>query len=153
MWHILYKQAFTAFLSNITMEKTLLLIDDDPDDIEMFCDAVQEIDEKNNCLCASNGREALEIVNSCLQKPDYIFLDLNMPQMNGKQCVKEIKQHSEFAEIPVIIYSTSKYKKEIDEIPAIGAAIFLTKPTLFNDLKIAIAEVIIKKLENISGGT
>ena len=76
-----------------------------------------------------------------------------MPQMNGKQCVKEIKQHSEFAEIPVIIYSTSKYKKEIDEIPAIGAATFLTKPALFNDLKIAIAEVIIKKLENISGGT
>jgi len=60
------------------MEKTLLLIDYDPDDIEMFCDAVQEIDEKNNCLCASNGREALEILNSCLQKPDYIFLDLNM---------------------------------------------------------------------------
>ena len=77
----------------------------------------------------------------------------NMPQMNGKQCVKEIKQHSEFAKIPVIIYSTSKYKKEIDEITAIGAATFLTKPALFNDLKIAIAEVIIKKLENISGGT
>jgi len=50
------------------MEKTLLLIDDDPDDIEMFCDAVQEIDEKNNCLCASNGREALEILNSCPAK-------------------------------------------------------------------------------------
>jgi len=135
------------------MGKTLLLIDDDADDIEMFCDAVVEIDEKNHCLWASNGKEALEILKSNKQKPDYIFLDLNMPQMNGKQCLKEIKQHCEFAKIPIIIYSTSKYKKEIDEVLEMGASTFLTKPTLFNDLKTAIAEVIGKKFKNTSCGT
>jgi CheY-like chemotaxis protein len=76
-----------------------------------------------------------------------------MPQMNGKQCLKKIKQHREFAEIPVIIYSTSKYKKEIDEVLEMGAATFLTKPTLFNDLKMAIAEVIVKNLKTPTAGT
>ena len=130
------------------MEKTLLIIDDDADDIEMFCDAVQEIDERNHCLVATNGKEALQILHSCLKKPDYIFLDLNMPQMSGKQCLKEIKQHKQFDDIPIIIYSTSKYRKEIDEILEMGATMFLTKPTIFTELKTAIVEIFEKKLES-----
>jgi CheY-like chemotaxis protein len=131
------------------MEKTLLLIDDDLDDVEMFCDAVQEIDKKNHCLFAGNGREALKILGSCLQKPDYIFLDLNMPQMSGKDCLKEIKLHKELEDTPVIIYSTSKHKKEIDEILEMGATMFLTKPTIFDDLKAAIREILEDRFEHV----
>jgi len=57
MWHILYKQAFTAFLSNITMEKTLLLIDDDPDDIEMFCEQFRKLMKKITAFVHQTGEK------------------------------------------------------------------------------------------------
>lgn len=130
------------------LPKILLIIDDDADDIELFCLAVGEIDKTIKCISARTGDEALLLLRkNLLRKPDYIFLDLNMPRMNGKQCLGMIKKHPEFSDIPVIIYSTSKLPQDYDETKALGAVHFLTKPSKHDDLKKAISYVLEEKWE------
>src|SRR4030095_16900984 len=95
--------------------KILLIVDDDSDDIQLFCEAVAEINETFHCFSAGNGEEALQLLKSAIVKPDFIFLDLNMPRMNGKQLLVQLKKDPKFAKIPVVIYSTSKIKTDIED--------------------------------------
>ena len=76
------------------MKKTIMIVDDDPDDVQLFCEAVAEIDPLYNCLVAYNGEEALKLLQNTNTTPDFIFLDLNMPRMNGKQCLAQFKKIS-----------------------------------------------------------
>lgn len=128
--------------------KTILIIDDDADEIYLFCHAVSEIDKTIHCISARTGEEAFELLRKkLLRKPDYIFLDLNMPRMNGKQCLKLLKKDPAFSQIPVIIYSTSKLPEDYEETKAFGAVHFLTKPNKLSDLEKAITYVLEEKWE------
>ncbi|MBO9572516.1 MAG: response regulator, partial [Chitinophagaceae bacterium] len=107
----------------------------DIDDQELFVEAIGEIDKSIKCLTAANCEEALDLLrNRKIELPDLIFLDLNMPRLNGKQCLAELKKESHLNHIPVIIYSTSSEKRDIEETSRLGAAYFLTKPNKFDDL-------------------
>ena len=91
----------------------LFLIDDDPDDQHVFAEALSEIDGSVSLLTASNGLEALETLRKGSSRlPDLIFLDLNMPKMNGKQFLKELKSEPNLQDIPVVIYTTSSAKTD-----------------------------------------
>ena len=66
--------------------KTFFIVDDDVDDQELFMEAVNEVDKTITCISASNCEEALDSLKSGkVVLPDIIFLDLNMPRLNGKQ--------------------------------------------------------------------
>jgi CheY-like chemotaxis protein len=67
------------------VQKTLLIVDDDHDDIQLFCEAVTYINETHHCFSAPNGEAALQLLKAAIVKPDFVFLDLNMPRMSGKQ--------------------------------------------------------------------
>ena len=116
----------------------VLNVDDDQEDREFFCEALREIDPSIVCLTAESGMEALSLLQRQTPTPDYIFLDINMPMMDGKQCLKVLKNIPEFAAIPVIMYSTSTDSREIRECYKLGAEDFLIKPhsyeKLVNDL-------------------
>ncbi|CAN5234628.1 hypothetical protein BH23BAC2_BH23BAC2_27750 [soil metagenome] len=60
--------------------------------------------------------------------PDLILMDLNMPVMNGFECLKEIRSNPVFLDIPVIIFSTSNYEKDIAHAEELGALGYLHKP-------------------------
>lgn len=123
--------------------RTILIIDDDDDDRALFVDAMREIDSTIQCISANDGHDALKLLkNEKTSLPDYIFLDLNMPRLNGKQCLTEIKRSSRLGHIPVIIYSTSGRKEDIEETKKLGARHFITKPTLFNEIIEAIHAVL-----------
>lgn len=124
----------------------ILVVDDDIDDLMFFTDALAEIDPHIENVTAMNGIEAIRRLESLAVHPDYIFLDLNMPKMNGKQCLKHIKNSVVFQSIPVIIYSTSRLQDDIDEVRALGAAAFLVKPNKFQQLKVEIAAILAKAL-------
>src|SRR4051794_40368807 len=112
--------------------KTFFIVDDDIDDQELFMEAVSEVDQSIECISASDCEEALDLLKSGkVVLPDMIFLDLNMPRLNGKQCLAELKRQANLKHIPVIIYSTSSEKKDIEETTKLGAAHFLTKPNKF----------------------
>jgi len=120
---------------------TLLIIDDDEDDKEMFIEAVSEINSCIRCLKASNGYEALQMLQNASIVPDFIFLDLNMPRMNGKQCLRQLKMCEKMRSIPVIIYSTSKLTEDKEDTDKLGAVHFITKPSSIQALKTELAFV------------
>ncbi len=113
---------------------TILYVDDDGDDREIFRDAVTSIDESIVCVTATNGLDALSFLESQTQLPDIVFLDINMPLMNGKTCLAEIKSNKKFAHLPVIIFTTSTNPREIAECKKIGANDFINKPASYLDL-------------------
>ncbi|GAA3757542.1 response regulator [Flavobacterium ginsengiterrae] len=114
---------------------TILLADDDMDDIEMFCEALETVNENIVCICAENGEHTWRLLNEMESKPQLIFLDINMPVMNGWECLKLIKSTQEYKDIPVIIISTSSYKNDMDKASDLGATGYFVKPNDFNDLK------------------
>jgi CheY-like chemotaxis protein len=113
----------------------ILIVDDDEDDRDLFCDALNIVDRTINCLMARNGEEALNGLKSeVFPRPDLIFLDLNMPRINGVQCLREIKSHPVFQLIPVVIYTTSKVTGDKQITKELGAIYFITKPSSLREL-------------------
>lgn len=122
-------------------EAIIFLIDDDSDDQEIFALALEEVPPSYTCVIAKNGVEALAKLRSGDVKPDYIFLDLNMPRMNGKQCLAEIKKETALKKIPVIIYSTSSESRHREQMITMGASAFVTKPPLIPELIASLKDV------------
>lgn len=111
------------------------LVDNDEDDREIFVLALQEVEGKPTCATAAGGPEALEKLKSDPQfSPSVIFLDMNMPLMNGTQCLREIRDIERLRETPVYIFSTSSDPTVMKEAKRLGANDFLVKPARFNDL-------------------
>ena len=119
----------------------ILLIDDDVDDQLYFRDAVIEVNPLIQCKIVSNGREALQQMEIS-PPPDLIFLDLNMPIMNGYEFLSSVKKSTRFSEIPVVILTTSKSHVDIEQSKRLGASLFFTKPSNFNALVTKLKDVL-----------
>ena len=108
------------------------MIDDDTDDQEIFLSVLEGIDPTVNCITASNGQEAIQKLTDGSRRPDLIFLDLNMPLMNGKQFLKACNLIDDCKKIPVIILTTSSDKKSMEETLQLGARDYITKPDKYS---------------------
>ena len=120
---------------------SIMLVDDDADDQLFFLDAIHAIDGSLRCDVASNGIEAMMRLNSDLL-PEIIFLDLNMPKMNGYECLQQIKNSDLLRQIPVIIFTTTNNPKEAERTRQLGASRFLTKTSDFKKLKLQLGEIL-----------
>jgi CheY-like chemotaxis protein len=112
----------------------VLLIDDDEDDRSVFTSAMGTISERTNCIALEDAALALQQLEEKLLTPDVIFLDLNMPKMDGKEFYLTIQQRQDLSHIPIVIFSTASYLKS-RESEVLNAAPFISKPDTFNDLK------------------
>jgi DNA-binding response OmpR family regulator len=122
---------------------TCFLIDDDDDDQEIFSLALNNIDEAINCVMANDGIDALNKLSLDDNfTPDFIFLDLNMVRMNGRECLIEIKKIERLQEVPIIIYSTSSEQKDISETKLLGAADYIIKPPSMTQLEKRLEQVL-----------
>jgi len=114
---------------------TILLVDDDEDDRELFVEATKEVDNTITCLSASDGMEALVFLRDDQHEvPDFIFLDLRMPGITGEECLIEIKKEPRLAAVPVIVYTTSRDVRESVKLKQLGAAHFMSKPVSPEDV-------------------
>jgi CheY-like chemotaxis protein len=130
------------------MKKKFLLVDDDLDDTGLFKEALFEIDPDIVCYVDHNGRTALDkLKRNEYLRPDIIFIDINMPGMNGWQCLEDLKKDIRFRDIPVIMYSTSSFVGDAEKAIELGALCFFTKPSEYNLLK-----VILKTIADNIGG-
>jgi CheY-like chemotaxis protein len=112
-----------------------MLIEDDIDDQEIFCLALQKVNAQILCDVAGDGVEAIELLKSArLAKPDYIFIDVNMPRMNGLECLRQIKQMPEIENVRIFMVSTSSAPKLINNSKALGADGFIVKPSSITEL-------------------
>jgi CheY-like chemotaxis protein len=120
----------------------LLLADDDLDDRDLFEMAVKDLNLEVDLTMVSNGEQLLNQLNLKKSPPDILFLDLNMPRINGFECLKEIKQSERLRNIPVIIYSTSIGEHAANQLYEDGAFLYVQKPDKFSKLKDIIHEVL-----------
>jgi CheY-like chemotaxis protein len=127
------------------MQKIFLLADDDMDDTLLFCEALETVDDTVICYCATHGQEALDILAK-EKLPHLIFLDINMPRMNGWECLKRIRENTAYKNIPILVYSTSSHQNDINTALDLGALCFFSKPNNFDDLK-NILEVIVNHVD------
>ena len=119
----------------MSIHKKILLVDDDTDDQLFFVDAIKELEPAIDCAVANNGLEALDHLEKVPPPPSLIFLDLNMPFMNGFECLAQLKKINQYKEIPFIIFTTSNHPVDMERTISMGAKVFLTKPPDFNVLK------------------
>ena len=119
-----------------------LLVDDDADDVLLFADVLKEVNSGIRLFSSSNGLEALDfLAKNSHNLPKLIFLDLNMPRMDGKECLRAIKQDPQLSHVPVIMYTTSSQSRDIEETMMLGAVCFITKPSSVSDLRNIIATI------------
>lgn len=119
--------------------KNILLVEDDIDDQFFFVEALKEIPNTNLLAIANNGEEALRILQFLPILPDLIFMDINMPLLNGIECLKAIGNKPVIKDIPVVMLTTDQ--GSIDSVRQNGAKGFVNKS--------ADAKTLIGKLEQI----
>ncbi|CAN5614001.1 response regulator [soil metagenome] len=131
------------------MSKTIsfFLIDDDQDDNFLFEEALSQVAPSVKLFSALDGKDALERLLTMTELPDLILLDLNMPVVNGKECLAQLKYDQRLKDIPVIMYTTSSQSADIEETLQHGAICFITKPDNIRELKKILSVI----YNNISG--
>ena len=125
--------------------QSLLLVDDDVDDHEIFISALESVSPHVFLTTAVNGADALHILLEKSISPELIFLDINMPLMNGFQFLAEVRKHEQLRNIPVIMYSTTSSPEAVETARMLGANGFISKPENFSDLERILEETLSKQ--------
>ncbi len=124
----------------------ILFADDDADDRQLFSKALTEISGNIKCDMVINGQEALQYLNKPdINLPDYVFLDMRMPKLDGRECLKQIRANDKTKKIPVIIYTTSNDVDDAKEMLALGASHFIVKPVNEDEIYYMLSVVLNEK--------
>jgi CheY-like chemotaxis protein len=113
----------------------IILVDDDLDDCDLFVEAVSFVHPLAEIVSKKDGEELMHYLATSSRMPDVIFLDLNMPRKNGRECLKELRGNKKFQTTPIIIFTTSLNPVDIQETFNQGASFFMRKPNSFEELK------------------
>jgi CheY-like chemotaxis protein len=121
---------------------TILIADDDDDDRVLVRDALSESRLANDLRFVGDGEELLEYLRRqgkytdarSSPRPGLILLDLNMPRMDGREALREIKADPELRCIPVVVLTTSKAEEDIYKTYDLGVNSFISKPVTFDGL-------------------
>ena len=116
------------------MPKTVVLIDDDSDDLEIMKDALTQVDASLLCISFVYPDEAIRLLSrELILLPDFIFIDINIPRISGPECLSRLREIHEFKEVPIIMYSTSMPDGVAQRLRKNGANFTFQKPYEFND--------------------
>ncbi len=115
----------------------ILLVEDNPGDVQLTKEALEETKVLTNLFVVENGVEALDFLYQRNQytsaiRPDIIFLDLNLPLKNGREVLEIIKGDEGLKRIPVVILTSSKAEEDIVKSYNLHANCYITKPLDFN---------------------
>jgi len=132
----------------ITEDKTsprhIYLADDDEDDRILFAEALSEIDSSAVLTQAENGKQLMDILSIPTNPlPEVIFLDINMPKLNGFECLEKIrKENEDLKNVQVIIFTTSNNPATVEKAFELGASFYAVKPNSFKALKSLIDKIL-----------
>ena len=126
------------------MERVLeiLFIEDDVIEGMKFNRVLKSLEYNHKLIEVSNGEEALDMLKLNEIIPNIIFLDLNMPKLNGIQFLKILKKHNFLKQIPTIVFTTSNNKNDILECYKIGIAGYIIKPLKYEDYKVIVKKTL-----------
>mgnify|MGYP001766093815 FL=1 len=130
-------------------KKIILLVEDDPDDIYLIGEAIDECQLNVHINIVEDGEQMLDYLHhrgnyadaSVAPKPDLILLDLNMPRKDGREALSELKQDHLLRSIPVVVLTTSSAEQDKTYSYNQGASGFVTKPVTFSGLKDAVCRI------------
>jgi CheY-like chemotaxis protein len=117
----------------------ILIAEDDPGDRVLLQEAFQAAGTLVDLRLVASGKEFLEYLYrrppwEWAERPDLVLLDLNMPETNGREALREIKEHHELKSIPVVVLTTSRAPEDVLDAYAIGANTYIPKPASFDGL-------------------
>ena len=118
---------------------SVYLVDDDADDRMIFAQAIAEVAENCSLVNFSNGRKIIDFLRtpeSRLELPDLLLLDINMPILDGLAALEIIRTEMKLYSLPIAMYSTSSLDADITKALVLGANLYITKPSSFDDLTV-----------------
>lgn len=129
-----------------TQSVEILLVEDDPEDVDLTREMFKGGALSVSLSVVEDGIEAMAYLRrkgdySDAPRPHFILLDLNMPLMNGRDVLQEIKSDPALKEIPVIIFTTSSSEREMERCQQLGADGFVTKPVGLEQFKQAVKKI------------
>ena len=124
----------------MTPSQRILLVEDDQDDQDFFITILNDSDEVPLYTIANNGKEAIEYLKASDQLPTLIFVDINMPLMNGMEFLQTLRNNQETMNIPVVMLSTSFLEKE--QAKELGANAYLKKSSNYKNARDQINKMI-----------
>lgn len=121
--------------------KNILLLEDDIVDVMTIKRAIKQLNISNELIVKENGEEGLQYLEDCGDLPGIIFLDINMPKMNGIEFLEFIKQNKQWAQIPIVVLTTSKDQQ--DKLATFGQGIsgYMVKPVDYPQFKDMISTI------------
>lgn len=118
----------------MSQARCVFLVDDDQDDLFLFTEALTSVDDSIKLYSANDGFDALNKLQATQPPPDLIFLDLNMPRLNGIEFLSKVKASATLSDIPVIVYSTSDSNTHREKTFELGAVHYMVKQNSFKEL-------------------
>ena len=111
----------------------ILMVEDNPGDVELAREALTEASARKNLTVAEDGEQGLSLLRregryENAQRPDLILLDLNLPTINGREVLAEIKSDPELRRIPVVILTSSEDENDVQETYNLHANAYVVKP-------------------------
>lgn len=129
------------------MEKTILLVDDDEDELEIFKDALTKLPVSFTCSQVTNTKQAVEWLKHA--KPAFVFIDLNMPGPNGLECLAELKKIQGLQNTDFILYSNFVDDAINQKALSLGASSCMKKPNLTSTLAQRLKEILLSRKSSI----
>ncbi|MEJ2628372.1 MAG: response regulator [bacterium] len=122
--------------NTIVKSVDILLVEDNPGDVDLTRDALEESKMKNKLFVVGDGEEALEFLYkkgkyADASRPDLIILDLNLPKKDGREVLADIKADDNLKRIPIVILTTSKAEEDVLKTYNLHANCYITKPLDF----------------------
>lgn len=136
-------------MKTIPNRKIILLVEDDPDDIYLIGEAIDECQLNTRIFIVEDGEQMLDYLHQrgdysdpeLAPRPDLILLDLNMPRKDGREALAELKEIPELRSIPVVVLTTSSADRDMKYSYEQGASGFVTKPVTFSGLREAMCKI------------
>ena len=128
--------------------KRILLVEDDPKDIELTLTALDEHNLVNEVVTVRDGVEALDYLyrrgdfaQRPVGNPIVILLDLKMPRLDGVEVVRQLKMDEQLRFIPVVILTSSRESRDLEECYRLGVNAYVVKPVRFADFIEAVRQI------------
>lgn len=127
-------------------EKTILLVEDNPDDVVLTIRALKKNHLLNKVIVARDGAEASDLLFGAadsppIDLPELVLLDINLPKLNGLEVLEKIRSHERTKLLPVVVLTTSDEDRDRIESYRLGANSYISKPVEFEEFSRAVKQL------------